>query len=56
MERVDDLNQEAIKFNRFQLAVARQAQDKNRYLAKRVNFSFTLFIVTCIDYYNIFPL
>ncbi|XP_065225578.1 eukaryotic translation initiation factor 3 subunit H [Planococcus citri] len=35
MERVDDLNQEAIKFNRFQLAVARQAQDKNRFLAKR---------------------
>lgn len=35
MERVDDLNQEAIKFNRYQLSVARQAQDKNRYLLKR---------------------
>lgn len=36
MERVDDLNQEAIKFNRFQVAVARQTQDKNRYIQRRV--------------------
>lgn len=45
MERVDDLNQEAIKFNRFQLAVARQAQDKNRYLTKRVR----IFICSSIN-------
>lgn len=36
MDRVDDLNQEAIKFNRYQQAVVRQATDKYRYLQKRV--------------------
>lgn len=35
MDRVDELNQEAIKFNRFQHLVVRQQQDKNRLLAKR---------------------
>uniref|UniRef100_A0A023F9R7 Eukaryotic translation initiation factor 3 subunit H n=1 Tax=Triatoma infestans TaxID=30076 RepID=A0A023F9R7_TRIIF len=35
MEHVDDLNQEAIKFNRYQHAVIRQSQDKHRYLQKR---------------------
>ncbi|RZF32184.1 hypothetical protein LSTR_LSTR004047 [Laodelphax striatellus] len=35
MDRVDDLNQEAIKFNRYQQQVVRQAQDKHRYMAKR---------------------
>lgn len=35
MEHVDDLNQEAIKFNRYQQQVVRQAQDKHRMLAKR---------------------
>lgn len=35
MDRVDDLNQEAIKFNRYQQAVVRQATDKYRYLQKR---------------------
>jgi hypothetical protein len=39
MERVDELNQEAIKFNRFQQQVVRQAQDKHRYQAKRVSNS-----------------
>jgi len=39
MDRVDDLNQEAIKFNRYQQAVVRQSADKNRYLQKRVIFS-----------------
>lgn len=35
MDRVDELNQEAIKFNRYQSMVIRQQQDKNRLLAKR---------------------
>ncbi|XP_049788231.1 eukaryotic translation initiation factor 3 subunit H [Schistocerca cancellata] len=35
MDRVDELNQEAIKFNRYQQQVNRQIQDKNRYLQKR---------------------
>lgn len=35
MEHVDDLNQEAMKFNRYQHAVVRQTQDKHRYLTKR---------------------
>ncbi|XP_054282629.1 eukaryotic translation initiation factor 3 subunit H [Macrosteles quadrilineatus] len=35
MEHVDDLNQEAIKFNRYQQQVVRQTQDKHRFLAKR---------------------
>lgn len=36
MDRVDDLNQEAIKFNRYQQAVVRQCTEKHRYLQKRV--------------------
>lgn len=44
MDRVDDLNQEAIKFNRYQQAVVRQATDKHRYLQKRVIFLFFCFI------------
>jgi hypothetical protein len=36
MDRVDELNQEAIKFNRFQQQVIRQQQDKHRFLQKRV--------------------
>ncbi|XP_015120482.1 eukaryotic translation initiation factor 3 subunit H [Diachasma alloeum] len=35
MDRVDELNQEAIKFNRYQHLVIRQQQDKNRLLQKR---------------------
>lgn len=35
MEHVDNLNQEAIKFNRYQHAVVRQTQDKYRYIQKR---------------------
>ncbi|XP_043290139.1 eukaryotic translation initiation factor 3 subunit H [Venturia canescens] len=35
MDRVDELNQEAIKFNRYQHLVVRQQQDKNRLLQKR---------------------
>ncbi|CAK1549645.1 unnamed protein product [Leptosia nina] len=35
MERVDELNQEAIKFNRYQQLVVRQQQDKHRWLLKR---------------------
>jgi len=35
MDRVDELNQEAIKFNRFQQQVIRQQQDKHRLLQKR---------------------
>ncbi|XP_043482396.1 eukaryotic translation initiation factor 3 subunit H [Leptopilina heterotoma] len=35
MDRVDELNQEAIKFNRYQSLVIRQQQDKNRLLLKR---------------------
>lgn len=35
MDRVDELNQEAIKFNRYQHMVIRQQQDKNRLLQKR---------------------
>jgi len=35
MERVDDLNQEAMKFNRFQQTLARQNLDKQRYVLKR---------------------
>lgn len=35
MDRVDELNQEAIKFNRYQQIVTRQQQDKHRYLQKR---------------------
>lgn len=36
MDRVDELNQEAIKFNRFQQLVVRQQQDKHRYTQKRM--------------------
>ncbi|XP_046417899.1 eukaryotic translation initiation factor 3 subunit H [Neodiprion pinetum] len=35
MDRVDELNQEAIKFNRHQHLVIRQQQDKNRLMQKR---------------------
>lgn len=35
MDRVDELNQEAIKFNRFQQTVVRQQQDKHRAVQKR---------------------
>ncbi|XP_058790357.1 eukaryotic translation initiation factor 3 subunit H [Phymastichus coffea] len=35
MDRVDELNQEAIKFNRYQSMVIRQQQDKNRLMQKR---------------------
>ncbi|XP_067006831.1 eukaryotic translation initiation factor 3 subunit H [Anabrus simplex] len=35
MDRVDELNQEAIKFNRYQQQVLRQQQDKHRFLQKR---------------------
>lgn len=35
MDRVDELNQEAMKFNRYQQLVVRQQQEKNRLLAKR---------------------
>lgn len=35
MDRVDELNQEAIKFNRYQQLLSRQQQDKHRYLQKR---------------------
>lgn len=40
MDRVDELNQEAIKFNRFQVQVIRQQQDKHRFTLKRVNYFF----------------
>ncbi|XP_014248099.1 eukaryotic translation initiation factor 3 subunit H [Cimex lectularius] len=36
MEHIDDLNQEAIKFNRHQHAVIRQSQDKYRYTVKKM--------------------
>lgn len=35
MDRVDELNQEAIKFNRYQQLLSRQQQDKHRFLQKR---------------------
>lgn len=35
MDRVDELNQEAIKFNRHQQLVSRQQQEKHKYLTKR---------------------
>lgn len=35
MDRVDELNQEAIKFNRYQQLVSRQQMEKHRYLQKR---------------------
>lgn len=35
MDRVDELNQEAIKFNRYQQLLSRQQQEKHRYLQKR---------------------
>lgn len=35
MDRVDELNQEAIKFNRYQQLVSRQQLEKYRYLQKR---------------------
>lgn len=35
MDRVDELNQEAIKFNRYQTTNIRQQQDKHRYIQKR---------------------
>lgn len=35
MDRVDELNQEAIKFNRYQQVVLRQQQDKHRAITKR---------------------
>lgn len=46
MDRVDDLNQEAIKFNRYQQAVVRQSTEKHRYLQKRVIF-LTLKLKQC---------
>lgn len=36
MDRVDELNQEAIKFNRYQQMILRQQQDKHRAMQKRV--------------------
>ena len=35
MDTVDELNQEAIKFNKYQNAAVKQFQDKTRYLQKR---------------------
>ncbi|KAI4464871.1 JAB1/Mov34/MPN/PAD-1 ubiquitin protease [Popillia japonica] len=35
MDRVDELNQEAIKFNRYQQLLSRQQQEKHRYMQKR---------------------
>ncbi|KAB0797428.1 hypothetical protein PPYR_08422 [Photinus pyralis] len=35
MDRVDELNQEAIKFNRYQQLVSRQQQEKHRWMLKR---------------------
>jgi len=43
MDRVDDLNQEAIKFNRYQQTVIRQSGEKHRYLQKRVIFLTLMF-------------
>lgn len=49
MDRVDDLNQEAIKFNRYQLSVARQGQEKARYLQRRVsNLFFVNVTIACM--------
>lgn len=50
MEHVDDLNQEAIKFNRYQQQVVRQAQDKHRYLQKRVRFFINVFLIKLIKF------
>jgi translation initiation factor 3 subunit H len=36
MDRVDELYQEASKFNKYQQLVMRQEQDKHRYLSKQV--------------------
>ena len=44
MDRVDELNQEAIKFNRFQQQVIRQQQDKHRFLQKRVRLCVLLHV------------
>ena len=35
METVDELNQESIKFNKYQNMAVKQCQDKTRYLQKR---------------------
>jgi hypothetical protein len=52
MDRVDELNQEAIKFNRHQQQVIRQQQDKHRFLQKRVGLCALLHIVcTMLQYY-----
>lgn len=48
MEHVDELNQEAIKFNRYQQQVVRQAQDKSRWLQKRVIVIYLLMYLCCI--------
>jgi len=50
MDRVDDLNQEAIKFNRYQQAVVRQATDKHRYLQKRVIILYLIVLLFILFY------
>lgn len=39
MENVDDLSQEANKFNNFQRQNAKQLQDKHKFMQKRVGFT-----------------
>jgi hypothetical protein len=49
MDRVDELNQEAIKFNRYQQQVIRQQQDKHRFLQKRVRlYPLLHFLSSCV--------
>ena len=58
MDRVDELNQEAIKFNRFQQQVIRQQQDKHRFLQKRVRLCVLVHVFSSLlamHLYCIFP-
>lgn len=54
MDRVEDINQEAMKFNRYQIAVARQNVEISRYLYKRVIFIYYMFYLMSIIISTIF--
>lgn len=45
MEYVDDLSQEANKFNNFQRQTAKQLQDKHKFMQKRVSVKCILEVV-----------
>lgn len=55
MENVDDLSQEANKFNNFQRQNAKQLQDKHKFMQKRVSVLLPLCYHSFVFYLS-FPL